>query len=903
MAQDGTTPSSDGRAAAAPPLARVRGPLRLTRLGLWAERITKAFWPVWSVLFLAVAIWSSGLVPPLWEGSLLIALAALALMLAVVGLRGFRRPTEAEAQARLDATLPGRPIETLSDAQAIGAADPASAAVWRAHRARLATRLDGARAVAPNLRVARRDPYALRYVALLLAAVGLTFGTVLRAPALPDLAVGDGTAVAAGPTWEGWLEPPRHTGRPTLYLNEIEPGAVEVPQGTRVVLRLYGEVGAQAVSETVSGRSETVPIAPIQEFEVTRSGTLTIDGPGDDPTWTLTAAVDAVPEIALDGTPDFELPDAAVLPWLARDDHGVVAAQVTFGLDLPAVDRDHGLAVAPEPRDPVTLDIPLPVAGDRTRIADVFRFDLSKHPFAGLPVVAALSATDAADQTGTRDEPMVLPARPFYDAAAAALVEQRRDLLWSRENRARVAQVLRTITWKADDVFHSPAAFLITRSAIRRLESVDALSPELRDEIAEMLWEAAVRLEGNSLDSALQRLRQAQDRLSEAIRNGASPEEIARLTEEMRRAMDDYTRQLAQQQGQQGQQGQQQAQGDMQQVTPDMLDQLMQRIEELMAQGRVAEAQELLRQLEEMMQNLQVTQGQGGGQGQPGEGQQAMDELRDTIREQQGLSDDAFRELQEQFNPNAQAGQSQQNQGRSGSQGQGTQHSQGQGQGQPGAQQGQGADGAPQQGEGRRPGAGEQDQAEGGEGREGGEEGGSEGDGGTSAAELARRQAELRRELETLRNALPGAGSEAGDDAREALDRAGRAMEDAERDLEVGNLGGALDDQSQAIDALREGLQELGRALAGDRDQMQPGEGEGDRRGRANARDGDGRDRDPLGRNSGEGARFGTDDQFLDGLGAARRSRELQDEIRRRLGEQDRPEVERDYLKRLLERF
>ena len=36
-------------------LRKIRWPLWLTRTGMIAERATRAFWPLWSVLFLAVA--------------------------------------------------------------------------------------------------------------------------------------------------------------------------------------------------------------------------------------------------------------------------------------------------------------------------------------------------------------------------------------------------------------------------------------------------------------------------------------------------------------------------------------------------------------------------------------------------------------------------------------------------------------------------------------------------------------------------------------------------------------------------------------------------------------------------------------------------------------------------------
>ena len=33
-----------------PALSAIARPLRLTLLGLWAERVTRAFWPVWTVV-------------------------------------------------------------------------------------------------------------------------------------------------------------------------------------------------------------------------------------------------------------------------------------------------------------------------------------------------------------------------------------------------------------------------------------------------------------------------------------------------------------------------------------------------------------------------------------------------------------------------------------------------------------------------------------------------------------------------------------------------------------------------------------------------------------------------------------------------------------------------------------
>ena len=119
---------------------KLRRSLALTWAGLWAERITHAFWPVWTVLFVCIAALMLGLhdsapVEAVWA-AIVAAGAALAWYL-YRGIRAFRIPRRMEALARMDARLPGRPISALLDKPAIGADDPASVALWRAHQARV----------------------------------------------------------------------------------------------------------------------------------------------------------------------------------------------------------------------------------------------------------------------------------------------------------------------------------------------------------------------------------------------------------------------------------------------------------------------------------------------------------------------------------------------------------------------------------------------------------------------------------------------------------------------------------------------------------------------------------------------------------------------------------------------
>ena len=852
--------------ASDPILQRLRWPLRLTRAGLAAERVLRAFWPLISIVMAVLAALMLGVqdlaaVELVWTGAVLALAAALGALWH--GLRRFRWPSRAEALARLDATLPGRPIQTLIDDLAVGAGDRASEAVWQAHRARMAARAAGARAPRPDLRLAARDPFALRYLALLALVVALLFGSVWRIGSVAEMTPG-GAALAAGPSWEGWVEPPRHTGLPTIYLADVAGPRLEIPENSRITLRFYGELGALTLAETVSGRVGELPSAadPQQEFRATGDGELRIDGPGGR-AWKVVLTPDRAPQVDVAGNAETGPGGALTLAYTASDDYGVVAGRARIELDIDRIDRRHGLAPDPEPRAPITVDLPMPIAGDRALFTETLIEDFSEHAWANLPVRITLTVEDAAGQEGA-SAPFAtrLAARRFFDPLAAAVAEMRRDLLWTRANGARVAQVLRAVSHRPEDVFRSETAYLRLRVILRRLETFNryGLTPERRDEIAAALWDLAILLEEGDLGDALERLRRAQERLAEAMQNGASDQEIAELMQELREATEDYLRQLSRQAQNQQQDGQQQGQqqGESMQMTQDDLQRMMDRIQELMEQGRMAEAEQALRELQQMMENMRVTQGQG--QGGQSEGQQAMEGLAETLRNQQGLSDQAFRDLQEQFNPGANSGENRNNEGRSGGQGRGQSHE---------GQRGEGGsqDGNPPEGE---PGGG--------------------------AGSLADRQQALRDELRRQREGLPGAGTEAGDAARDALERAGRAMEGAEEALRGDDLAEAIDRQAEAMEALREGMRNLGEAMAEEQQNQQPGQGnaQGDMRAQ---------NRDPLGRSLGSNGALGTEEGLLQGEDVYRRARELLDEIRRRSGQSDRPEIELDYLRRLLERF
>ncbi|HVL21049.1 MAG TPA: TIGR02302 family protein, partial [Amaricoccus sp.] len=742
-----------------------------SRLAMGLESFVRAFWPFLAAAAFAWAAFAFGLAEVLTRGQVAVVASLVALLLLGLlglGVRRFRWPTTAAARDRLDATLPGRPLASLRDAPALGADDPGARAVWAAHLARMRRLAARARPIVPDLRLARFDPWALRLGALVAVLAALVFAPDRRVESVvAALGAAAGPEVAAGPSFEGWAAPPAYTGRPTLYLPEVSGAApVSVPQGTRITLRAYGDTDRFELAEDVSAApaalAEAAPGIQSAEFEVTKSGSVSL-GAGRQRlgAWSFAMEPDAPPSIALAGGGLGRAPTGETsLAYHARDDHGVAAAQAEIALDLARVARSYGLATDPEPRPPLVADLPLPMSGNTAEIAETLVEDFSKSPFAGMPVTVRLKAEDAIGQTGeSAAVATVLPMRSFYDPLAAALVEQRRDLLWSGANAPRVVQVLRAVTWHPDDVFESPRVYLVVRTAIRRLAAAEAAGnvPAVRDEVAEALWKAAVEIEDGRLGDAKERLAKAKERLEQALENGADDQEIARLMDELRQATRDYMQQMAREAIERG--DQQQAQiPPGQTMTQDQIQELMDRIQELSEQGRKAEAQQLLDMLQQMLENMQMMIGQGGP-GQQGEGQQSMQGLADALREQQGLADDSFQELQRQFDD-----------------------------GRRGQRPGQPGQGGPGQGEAQRQPGGEGDDFRG----------------------LADRQEALRQLMEDLRQKLPG---DAGEATRRTLEDAERNMGEAREGLERGDVPGALDEQAEAIDDLREGIRQMGDDL------------------------------------------------------------------------------------------
>lgn len=792
---------------------------------------------------------------------------------ALLPLLRLRLPSRMEKLRRLDRNsgLTHRPATTISDRIAGETDDGHAVALWRAHIERALRSAKTLRAGLPMPRIAARDPVALR--ALVLVLVIATFfvaggDRMRRVHAAFDW---QGAITPANFRIDAWISPPPYTAKPPLILQGLRPGEpvqaasgpIAVPVGSVLVIRASGQVNLDVA--TTGGLAEPEPTAQPAANRGATERRFVIDGDGSatvraasDLAWQFTAIPDRPPTITLTGEPQ-GTPNGLQMSYKLEDDYGVVGAQATFKLMTRRGTNGHpprNLYEAPE------FPLSLPQARTKSGVGRTTK-NINDHPWAGADVSMTLIARDEGGNEGTTDPiDLRLPERAFTNPVARSLIEQRRNLALDGDAQALVLTALDALTWAPEKFKIESKVYLGLRSIFYQLARAKS-DDQLRDVVGRM-WDMAVTLEDGNLSDAEQALRAAQEALRQALERGASEEEIKKLMDQLRAAVDRFLQALAEQMRRNPDQAQRPLDPNARQLSPQDLKSMLDRMEQAARQGSRDAARKMLDELAQMLNNLQMARpGQQGDDGDD-EMNQALDQLGDMIRRQQQLRDRTFEQGQDQRRQQGQRGQKGQK-GQRGERGQEDQPGTQENEGQPGQQGGMG--------------------------------------------DLRDQQQALREQLGKLLDELKKRGmgqpGQQGENEMQQLGRAGKEMGQAEGQLGDGDPDGAVDSQGRALEQLRRGMQSLADSM-----QQQQGNGPGQGPGRP-GRPGRGTDRaqqdtDPLGRpragrwddSALPNSCLNTDDPKC--FPARRRAEEILNELRRRFGESFRPQLELDYIERLL---
>ncbi len=519
---------------------------------------------------------------------------------------------------------------------------------------------------------------------------------------------------------------------------------------------------------------------------------------------------------------------------------------------------------------PLAINIPVP-GGAAKSAHGVASQELIAYPWAGLPVVAILVAKDAPGQRATSAAVgFTLPERTFKNALARALIDIRKRLSLQPDQHAQAASDLAALADEPDAFDNNAGIFLTLSTTAKQLDR----SGEPNDvaEAQSRLWSLALQLEDDAVARTAQAVQSARNALQQSVQKG-DKSDIEKKAEALRREIQRHLQALAEQA---------KRDGTLMPFDPSTrtlaqqdFDKLTREMQQAARDGRMDEAQDKLQQLQRMLDQLKQAEANPSGdrkqaRQQRQRGQQQMGAAEDMIAREGSMKERAGQRAQ----PSSPAPA-------------------------PEPPQAQAAPASPPDAMASRDQDGRQQRA------------------------LRRALGQMMQNFGDLTGKIP-----------DQLSQADIAMDQANQALSAGRDADAGAADQRAIDALKQGEQQMSQQMAsslgisvqpgegegqggGPGDQMTQDDGQGDENGQAHGpRDADngpdgqpdnaqGTQRDPLGRplqDGTSGRADGGDVHVPDQMEAAR-TRDLQAELRRRGGERTRPESELEYINRLLKPY
>jgi uncharacterized protein (TIGR02302 family) len=846
---------------------RIAGMRALAFSVIAAERLLVAALPALGVagLFLIVSwfgLWRFLSDLPKIAGIILFLLAFVA---ALFRFRGFRWPAGSAVDRRLEEKS-GLQHQAISVQTEIPAGDdPYAQALWKAHQARMAEKIKAVDSGLPSPDIARHDPYALRGAIVLLLVVAWSFSWSNYGGRVADAFDYSGPkASASNMRIDAWVTPPAYTGVAPIYLSGAQVRApddlIRVPQFSELTVRISGDGAGNPVTFTLSDSDKPVVLQPEKaettadasdaakpaasasyKLKLVRDGKVSV-GNTD---YAFTVTVDHKPDIAFSKEPSRAVNGALELAFEAKDDYGVTEAHAEI---VPAEQDPKAAPLFDPPAFP--LDLP---GGNPKDLKGTSSRDLTENPLSGKKVRITLVAKDAAGLEGRSEtKEIVLPARFFAEPLAGSIAEQRQVFSLDTRQIPRALELNDAVGFRADETIPNVSYYLLLQSVGDRLRLARTVA-DLTDTSA-YFWDVARYIEDGDLSSAEKRLRNAQDRLSEALKRGASDKEIEKLMSELRQAMKDYLAELGKRM-QDGDPSQMSMQAQRMMRAQDF-DNMLNQLENLARSGARDQAQQLLSEMQRMLNNMQTARRSNQQQNNPMRDQ--IDRLGQLMQKQEKLMEDTHRTQQELLDRMQRGDQSDQNQ--------------------------QGLNDEPLTEQ--QPG----DQQQKNPGKQSPEDKMTTEQLRKALKDMQARQKDLEKDLEGLGDKLKDLGMKPMPGFKDA----GKEMKNSDEALGKPDGQRSADAQGKALEALRKGAGELMQQLSQNGRQGQqgmmpmPGNEQAD-------------GNDPLGRRSGQlGADIDDQVKVPDQIDV-QRAREILDAIRRKLGDGPASVIEKEYLERLLD--
>lgn len=534
--------------------------------------------------------------------------------------RHFRFPSIREVDRRIekDSAVPNRPLSGIQDRLANDEKRGARH-LWAMSRAKLLGLLARLRPAKIRGVLAKRDPYALRlgiFMAFVLGllAAGPEWSYRIKDGAFPFSFEMDGRTGKAE-RFNIIITAPDYTELPQMILNghTIQGETLKIAQGSGIKVLVNDGFGAPRIrfgDDEYRFENAYEGIIPANNGQlVLKQG---LFGLGS---WPYEVIADTPPSLTIltetieEAESESEAPPKAEPLWdvlddgtmsfglSVQDDYGVQYLDADFNVAVDVADEHLGAPVSIR-RSVISPD------GEDFEISPIY--DLTAHPWAGLPVTASFVAVDDIGQSSaTETLNITLPEREFQHPVAKALVTLRKDLIWNPLDDStydKVAYDVHVLSTAKELLNNDIVVYLGLRSTALRL-ALNEPSLDITKSVIGLMWDIALRVEDGDLSLAARRLRDAQAALERALQDpNITEEELSQLMQDMRQAMAEYLQELAREMQKRMAEGQQMPMMDPQNaLNQDALADFLDQMEEAMRNGDMSSAQEMLSQMQRLM--------------------------------------------------------------------------------------------------------------------------------------------------------------------------------------------------------------------------------------------------------------------------------------------------------------
>nr|WP_294914782.1 DUF4175 family protein [uncultured Neokomagataea sp.] len=479
------------RAPATSPLHRLNKVRRHTARILWLERaFPHLAYPTALIGTYALAcLWRiPQSLPDLLHAALELTIIGLAIKLIWRGLRHIPLATPKEIDRRIEqaSALSHQPLLTLQDSPAGTQYSAAEETLWTQHVQRTVAGIGPLRSGWPVLTAHPRAKWGTLGLASLLLLSLATSGTHAPSRLWAGWIPGQDDVDTPLPTLQAWIDLPAYAPGAPLFLTTNQAPSAPLAEGATLTAVVSSAEGTPHIHGALLTSLQKLD-AHSWRLQVSLTKThplrLTVRGRTIS-TWPITIAPNPAPKVLWNGKPGPSHDPASntpswrtALPWSVEQPYGVKSLEATIS--------------APNGHGP-TRHVHIPLNRHPLSAKGIAQPDLSDDPLAGTDVVGTLHAVSVSGKMGQSETlHFRLGSRHFTDPLARAITALRVRLLLQQETPQDAAQELLLLT-EATKV--RPLLSTLTLLATR-VPTDTATNPADLTPVTEALWNFALYLE------------------------------------------------------------------------------------------------------------------------------------------------------------------------------------------------------------------------------------------------------------------------------------------------------------------------------------------------------------------------------------------------------------------------